>query len=312
MSGTALAVLRSSLLTALALAALALAAPAHAGAGSAPAATSASVAGGAPAAAAAPPALADRLAWSAWERTRTGIRRLGNGDAAGAATAFDTALRLRADDPRTAYNAGTGRLGAGRPDAVAPLEQAALAAGPELAPDVWYNLGNARLATGDARGAVQAYVETLRRAGERQDAKRNLELALRELDRQERQRRQQEEQRRRQERGAQGQPQPGGSGERQDTQPQSGEPLPAAPPQSAERPQDGRDQPQPSPASRADAKSAAAAGRSARLPDFQNQPDLDAEQAAALLQAVENLERQQRRERALERARARRSEDEDW
>ena len=43
-----------------------------------------------------------------------------------------------------------------------------------------YNLGNARLAMGDASGAVQAYKQVLRAAPGNQEAKYNLEIALRE------------------------------------------------------------------------------------------------------------------------------------
>ena len=257
-----------------------------------------------------PPPLAERLAWNPWERTRAGIGRLEKGDAAGAATALDTAFRLRAGDPRAAFNAGTGRLAAGRPDAAAPLELAARSAGDDLAADAWYNLGNARLAGGDARGAASAFIETLRRASGRQDAKRNLELALRELARQQ----QQEQARQRpQDADSRRQREPGDAQDRRDEkegqQGGSSRPDGSAAPGDDSSPQG----PRPDAASLPRPQPGAPQGdRKTRLPDFADQPDLDAEQAAALLQAVENLERQQRRERALERARDRHAEDEDW
>jgi len=277
--------------------------------------------GGAPAEPA--PTLRDRLGWNAWERTRTGLDRLDAGAAPAAAEAFDTALRLRPGDPVASYNAGTGRLAAGRPDALAPLEAAARAADPTLAPDAWYNLGNARLASGDARGAIEAYAETLRRASDRLEAKKNLELALRELERQ-RQRPDPPPS------GGDAKPedQPGGDREGSEPRPREDGPGEDGAPQESPagtNPQaqrgadaDAREAPgaPPTPdAGRGETSGEAEAGPDARqrtLRDFRDQPDLDAAQAAELLAAVENLERQQRRERSLERARARRSGDKDW
>ena len=265
-----------------------------------------------PAAESAPAAasLADRLSWNAGERTRTGISRLGRGEAAAAAAAFDAALRLRPDDPLTSYNAGTGRLAAGRGDALPPLEAAASAAAPDLAPDAWYNLGNARLAAGDARGAVDAYVETLRRQSDRLEAKKNLELALRALERQ-------QQQPAPAPRPAPADGEPSGAGAEGGDPPRAdegGEPGAGAEPTPGAR--------APAPADEPGAHRAPPAGRSPEGPatdsgrrglrDFRDQPELDAEQAAALLAAVENLERQQRRTRAVERARARGSSEKDW
>ena len=48
------------------------------------------------------------------------------------------------------------------------------------------------------------------------------------------------------------------------------------------------------------------------MPQFEDQKDMTAEQAAAILQAVENLERQQRREQARALARAKTSVEKDW
>ncbi len=135
-----------------------------------------------------PAPLADRLGWNARERTATGIGRLAAQQAEGAAAALDTALALRPEDPLAAYNAGSGRLAAGRPDAIEPLaraaEAAAVAGDHGLAADAAYNLGNALYAAGDARGAIDAYRRALRSASDRADAKHNLELALRLLEEQ--------------------------------------------------------------------------------------------------------------------------------
>ena len=94
------------------------------------------------------------------------------------------------EDPRTHFNAGTLELAAGLAGpAAASLEEAAAAleTAPEplpLAPEVHYNLGNARFDGGDAAGAVTAFEQALRLDPDHAGAKFNLELALRELERQ--------------------------------------------------------------------------------------------------------------------------------
>ena len=296
------------------------------GAPTAPSPAPAAVPGAArPAPAPGPAPLAERLGWNARERTHAGIRALAAGHAATAAAALDTALRLHPLDPSSEFNAGTGRLAAGRSDAVEPLERAAAAAGPGLAADAWYNLGNARLTARDARGAVDAYVESLRRDPARKDAKHNLELALRELERQRRQ------PAKRPDSGSGAPPQQKGKPQEADSKDGSRSPSAAT-----NRDRGGAESTDPSamrnrgarsrttagpadrPAGATPSESSTAATASARprpdsgLSGYRDQPDLDAKQAAALLQAVENLERQQRRQRALERARARGEQDIDW
>ena len=289
-------------------------------------------AGTAPAVAPADPSWLERWGWNARERTARGIARLAEDDAEGAAAALDVAHRLAPGDATGAFNAGTGRLAAGRPDAVGALEQAARDADAGLAPDAYYNLGNARLAGRDARGAVAAYTETLRRAPERADAKHNLELALRELQRQEQERqRQQQQQRERQREQQQDQRQDQDQQEQQDQQDrqeqrepgedsqqqQSGADDPSQPPPQERPPDDGSEsqpsagdesrdgrQPQQRPGEGGD--------RTRPDPKFRDVPEMNAEQAAALLQAVENLERQARRERAAARAAERAEVDDDW
>ena len=60
----------------------------------------------------------ERWRWNPRERTARGIARQEAGDAAGAAAALDVAHRLAPESPTSAFNAGTARLGAGRPDAL--------------------------------------------------------------------------------------------------------------------------------------------------------------------------------------------------
>ncbi|HYX24251.1 MAG TPA: tetratricopeptide repeat protein, partial [Thermoanaerobaculia bacterium] len=205
----------------------------------------------------------------------------------------DTALRLAPDDPLVEYDAGTARLGAGRGrQAVGPLEKAAKGAGRELAPAAHYNLGNARFAAGDAAGAAEAFKQALRLKPDDQDAKYNLELALREEQKQKA--------------GGQGSPK-GSRGNRSPNQdpsdqPGKGRPDPNQQPpgqgqqppqaQSGQQPQGGQPQDQPG-----------QQGRDGQLPQFRNQPEMSAREAASVLSAVENLERQQRRDQAARRAR---------
>ena len=258
----------------------------------------------------APGAALERWSWNARERTATGERALARGDAARAVGAFDTALRLRPEDPRTSFNAGTARLGGDDRAALPLLERAAETAAPELAPAAWYNLGNARLAERDAAGAVAAYTETLRRRPDDAAAKFNLELAQRELERQRRQQREQQ--------------QPRGG------EPQAGEPSASAgengrPPDAPPRPQAGsegepeRAEGASSPPGSEDeprrGESPAPGGGErppSPLPQFHDLPDMTAEQAAAILRAVENLELAERRERAAREAAQRPSGDRDW
>jgi len=248
----------------------------------------------------------ERLLWNARERTAKAIDEL-RGEQAGAAVSdFDRARRLRPDDPRTAFNAGTARIGSDPAAAAGLLEPVARTAPEALSSDAWYNLGNARLAAGDPGAALDAYVESLRRAPARVDAKHNLELARRALAEQQRQ----QEQR---------QGQQGDAGDRQQ-QGQAGGPGQRDPDRSGEQqhPESGKDgddaerqNPAPQqngapgqPGPQEDAKR--------QLPQFHDLPDMSAEQAAAILQAVDNLEKRQRREKALQAAAARADVEIDW
>jgi tetratricopeptide (TPR) repeat protein len=256
----------------------------------------------------APPApeasLADRLGWNARERTAAGRSALEKGEGDRAVPAFDTALRLQPASPLARFNAGTAHLAAQDSGALPLLEEAAKSAPADLAPSAWYNLGNGRLAAHDARGAIAAYVEALRRQPDHQNAKVNLELALRELQKQ-------------QDSSGGGKPKPGqppGTGEK---------PLPDEEkkssggaenePQQQPREQAPQEPPQPAPGGERDSPQPKGPGQERReLPQFRDLPDMTAEQAAAILRAVENLERQQRRDRAAKEAAARAQVEIDW
>ncbi|HEX2165184.1 MAG TPA: tetratricopeptide repeat protein, partial [Thermoanaerobaculia bacterium] len=183
------------------------------------------------------------------------------------------------------------------------LERAAAA--PELPADldVHYNLGNARLAAGDPGGAVAAFEEALRRAPDDEAAKHNLEVALRRMTEQSRL------------------PMPSaGEGARGDQGggPSAGDEGGADRPGDQPRPDEGPSDPQAGQPPEAgggpegDPDEGGDGLGESPLPRFEDQPDMTAEQAAALLEAVENLERRQRQERAAERARRSSAEGKDW
>jgi Ca-activated chloride channel homolog len=246
------------------------------------------------------PAWVERWMYNPRERTERSIQEYRNGKARKAVDPADTAARLAPNDPTVQYDAGTVHLGAGDSrKAVSLLEKAAKGAEPGLSPAAHYNLGNAKLAAGDADGAVEAFKEALREQPESQDAKHNLELALREA--------------RKQKMGGQGSP-PGSRGQQKQNQQPSN--------------QQGQGNPQPKPGNQSPGAQQQAQprqgqgqqgqpqkpgeGQDERLPQFRNQPDMNAREAASVLAAVENLERQQRREQAARRARQHAARGKDW
>ncbi|HEX6201445.1 MAG TPA: tetratricopeptide repeat protein [Thermoanaerobaculia bacterium] len=262
-----------------------------------------------------PPDWLERWLYNPRERTERGLEEHAAGRADEATRHFDRALRLgggAADDaeappdPRLLYNAGTGHLAAGgERRAVDLLERAAAAEElpGDLGSDVHYNLGNAKLAAGDPGGAVAAFEEALRRAPDDEAAKHNLEVALRRLEQQNRLSLPPAGD------GSAGD-EPGGAStsDRGGSDRQGEEPRPEdAPsdPQAGQPPRDGGRSPE--------QPEAGGEQRGERpLPRFEDQPDMTAEQAAALLEAVENPERRQRQERAAEQARRVSAEGKDW
>lgn len=261
-----------------------------------------------------PPEWLDRWLYNPRERTERGLEDHRAGRAEEAADHFDRALRLgggadddaeAAPDPRLLYNAGTGHLHAGGERRAADLLERAAAAEElpaDLAADVHYNLGNAKLAAGDPGGAVAAFEEALRRAPDDAAAKHNLEVALRRLEQQNRPSMPPAGE------GSEGDESGGASTSDQGGSDRQGEePRPEdAPsdPQAGQPPRDDGRSPRPDPGGER---------RGERpLPRFEDQPDMTAEQAAALLEAVENLERRQRQERAAEQARRSSAEGKDW
>ena len=247
------------------------------------------------------PEWVERWMYNPRERMERSLKMQKQGKPREAVGPADTALRLAPDDPLVQYDAGTARLGAGKGrQAVPPLEKAVKSAPRELAPAATYNLGNARLASGDAAGAVEAYKQTLRLQPGNQDAKYNLELALRAEQQQKM--------------GGRGRP-AGSRGNRSPNQDPSdqqgkGRPDPNQPPQNGQKPSPQPQGQQPQQSGSQDQQNQQ--GKDGRLPQFRNQPEMSAREASSVLSAVENLERQQRRDQAARRARQRAAKGKDW
>ena len=232
------------------------------------------------------------------ERTATALRAWRRGDYAAASRDLERALDL-SETSRTIYNAGTGRLANNVPGAALPLlTKAAEARGPERA-DALYNLGNAYLQVGDATAAIDAYAASLRQRPDFLPAKHNLELALRQLQKSPQQQPQQQPQ----PQGGQGKGQ-GGGGNGGGQQPPQQQPPQQNGGAGAQGPQQQPQQQQPQSGQQG----------SSQLPNFAPQKDMSPQQAAALLQAVENLEREQRRQQAQAQreARAKETTEKDW
>ncbi len=246
------------------------------------------------------PAWAERWLYNPRERTERSIEAHAQGKPEEAVGPADTALRLAPDDPLVQYNAGTSRLGAGQQRRAVPLlEKAAKGADAGLSSAAHYNLGNARLGAGDAAGAVEAYKRVLRAEPGNQDAKFNLELALREEQKQKM--------------GMRGKP-AGSRGRRSPNPDPSRQPGRGDANQNPDRPRERR-QPQQQGEPRSGEQGDSRQGsqeRDDRLPQFRNQPEMSAREAASVLSAVENLERQQRRDLAARRARQRAAKGKDW
>jgi len=246
------------------------------------------------------PAWVERWLYNPRERTERSIQEYQRGKARAAVDPADTAARLAPNDPEVQYDAGTVHLGAGDSrKAVSLLEKAAKGAERGLSPAAHYNLGNARLAAGDADGAVEAFKEALREQPQSQDAKHNLELALREAQKRKM--------------WGQGSP-PGSRGQqKQNQQPANqqgqGNPRQKQQPQGSQSPDS---QPKAQPQQGQGEPQKPGEGQDDRLPQFRNQPDMNAREAASVLSAVENLERQQRRDQAAKRARQHAARGKDW
>jgi Ca-activated chloride channel family protein len=250
------------------------------------------------------PGWVERWMYNPRERTERSIAAYKGSKPEEAVGPADTAARLAPGDPTVQYDDGTVHLGAGHArKAVSMLEKAAKGASPTLSPAAHYNLGNARLAAGDAAGAAEAYRQTLREQPGDQNAKYNLELALREE--------------KKQKMGARGRPAGSRGNRSQNQDPSSQQGKGNSPQQNQPRkgnqpptPQQGQQGQQQQPGQGQPQKPGE--GQDERLPQFRNQPDMNGQEAASVLAAVENLERQQRRDQAAKRARQQAAKGKDW
>lgn len=226
----------------------------------------------------------ESLLYNPRERTLAGLDALERGDFPAAVEAFEVAARL-SDDPATRFNLGTARLFAGRGDAVGALTAVARSDS-ELAPRAFYNLGTSLLDAGELGAAIEALEESLRRAPDFRDAKVNLEIALRRVEPPE--------------------PEEGEDGDEQedgDQGEQDGAPPPPSDDGEAEPDQSGDGEQSPSEQQRE---------KESPLPQFRDLEDMTAEEAAAILEAVENLEREERRDQMLEAMKNRPQGSKDW
>ncbi len=127
--------------------------------------------------------------------TAEGQKEYAQGNHPGALRAFEKAAAVRPDDLRTRFNLADALYQNGKYDQAEPLYRALTGdARSPLAGPARYNLGNSLYQKQDFKGAIGAYRETLQLDPEDLDTKRNLELALRALERQQEQKRRQQQQ----------------------------------------------------------------------------------------------------------------------
>ncbi len=133
----------------------------------------------------------DRAARRA-EEGREAYRR---GDFAAAVRLYRDAQIEKPDSPQLHYNVGSALFKSGDVETAArELEQAAAGGDRRLRARALYNMGNALLARQELESAVAAYRGALAHDPYDRDAKANLELALRRLERQQRQQNRQQDQ----------------------------------------------------------------------------------------------------------------------
>lgn len=185
---------------------------------------------------------------------REGNERVAAGDAAGALPHYSAAEAAVGSRPEIDYDRGVALFRQGRADEARDAWRQALqrGAGP-LSSRSSQNIGNALAALGDREGAKQAFVEALRQDPRNEDARFNLEVLLRKEqeerrneERKERRQQDQQQEQDQQQQSAQQRP-PEKDGERDagrsgsqpapQPQPQPGD----APPPTAERGQDSRE-----------------------------------------------------------------------
>lgn len=127
--------------------------------------------------------------------TEAGRKEFESGNHPQALEAFEEAARARPDDPTVRFNVADGLYKNGRYDEAATLFRSlGHDATNPIAPAARYNLGNSLYQKQDFEGAIKAYRDALRVAPGDEDTRRNLELALRQLQEQQEQQKRQQEQ----------------------------------------------------------------------------------------------------------------------
>lgn len=175
---------------------------------------------------------------TAHRKTEEGNRHLAEESYDEALAAYTEAQVHAPDAPQLYYDVGNVLYRQGDFEGAAEAYTRALLEGPpDLAPLAAYNLGNARFRQQEYQDAVAAYRRALEAQPADRDAKRNLELALRELEKQQQQQQQQPQQDG-QDQQPQDQPQQqgsegGGDEEQQQQQPDQPGERPNEPPQNA-------------------------------------------------------------------------------
>lgn len=233
----------------------------------------------------------ERWLYNPEERTAAALDAAARGDRGDLVEPLEAALRLSQGSPVARYNSGTARLMNDASGALALLRSAVDETGlaADLAADASYNLGNAFLADEEYRLAIDAYKEALRHAPDFADAKFNLELARLRLEEEQ----DDEEQDPNDEQDDEEQDQ-----EQQEQDEQQNEQQQEPPPEDQQPP--------------ADDESSGQEQQESPLPQFRDLPDMSAEEAASILEAIENMERERRREEALEAARKNTRGKKDW
>lgn len=157
---------------------------------------------------------------------------------------YIAAQRENPDLPQPYYNAGNAFHRQGNLEsAAAQSKQAIRSAEGELAQNSYYNLGNTYFKAEDWEAAIEAYKEALKLNPEDEQAKYNLELALKNLQEQQQQQQQggssgQSQQQQQQQQGQGNQPQQQGQGNQPQQQGGGGQPESDEPGQSGQQPQE--------------------------------------------------------------------------
>ena len=134
------------------------------------------------------------LGGTAHRKTEQGNEHLAEGQLDEALAAYTEAQVHAPDSPFLYYDVGNVLYRQGDYEGAAEAYERVLLEGPpDVAPLAAFNLGNARFKQEKFQDAVSAYRRTLEAAPDDADAKRNLELALRELQAQKQEQDQQEQ-----------------------------------------------------------------------------------------------------------------------